>query len=335
MVTYEAPFTHWSDFSFTNLADFTFEYMAEPSHALELSADIILAPVTDNSARCHYIITPELVAYSKEFARVLDMMFKMRLFRRIEYCTGEDLDNIWGRIYERRRLYGESDDDYRKRLQIFLLQIAGSGTKGSVEEIISIICGVPNSCRIDTYWPGLCRIYITKDSARINARARRDLINLILPDTLAAGIDYRFYIPYYDLAADINIQGPTYNYLAADIALRDKARTELEADLILGSRHYEELEASIYLTSTAKAFLSASIAMQDEFQAEAKADIALSGRDDTPLEAGIGLMGQETTTFEAYLRLTEDYQAPLDADICLQGRRLRPCEARIILELTT
>jgi hypothetical protein len=335
MVTYRAPISHWSDWTFADLAGFTFEYMAEPSHALELSASIVVTPVTDNSARSLYIITPRLIALAKEFANVLSFMHRMRLFRRIEYAVGTDLDDIWGEIYERRRLYGESDDEYRKRLQIYLLQVAGSGTKAAVEEIISIICECPNSCRIDTYWPGYCRIYITKDSARVLARARTALIDLILPDTLAAGIDYRFYIPYVDLDADMALMGPDYNYLPADIAIEGPNNSELNLDLIIGSRSDNPVDADIYLIGTTTTNLRSSVVVRDKTESLLDADVFLSARHDNSLDADVCVSGRVETDLRAYLMMFADTQSEVDADIALQARRLRPMEARIRLEAVT
>jgi len=335
MVTYRAPFSHWSNWTFADLASFTFEYMAEPSSCLELSATIVLSPVTDNSARSFYIITPRLIALAKEFARVLSFMEKMRLFRRIEFAVGSDLDDVWGEIYERRRLYGESDADYRKRLQIYLLQIAGSGTKAAVEEIISIICECPDSCRIDTYWPGYCRIYITKDQARANARARRSLIDLILPDTLAAGIDYRFYIPYIDLSADILLHGPDHNYLTADVALEGAVKSEVDASIVLGSRHADDLAADIYLIETTEKPLVAYAALQDTSESPFDINMALSARHDQSLSSDICVHGPVETPLVARTCLLVDTQSELEADIVLQSRRLRPVEARIRLEAVT
>ena len=167
MVTFRAPFSYWADYTFASLAARTFADLAEPSTVIELSADMVIAPEVDTSPRQYHLITPQLVALANQFAYVMDLNYKMALLKRIEFATGQDLDIVWGRTYELKRRYGETDDKYRKRLQVYLLQIAGSGTKAAIEEIISIICEWPNSCRVDTYYPGFCRIYIIKDNARI------------------------------------------------------------------------------------------------------------------------------------------------------------------------
>lgn len=331
MVTYRAPFSHWAGYTFADLAGFTFAHMVEPSRCLTLAADIVLAPVTDNSPRQNHIITPQLIAIANQLAYVMDLNYKMGLLKRIEFVTGNDLDEIWGQVYGQRRRYGEGDDEYRKRLQVYLLQVAGSGTKAAIEEIISIICEFPNSCRVDTYWPGYCRIYITNAYARLKARDRLDLINLVLPNTIAAGVDYRLYIPYVDLSADIVLCGPAYTNLMADEALQGQANRTIDASIFLASRHDESIAADVVLAAINFVNLPVSIAIQGEVRGSLDANIALQGQVSKPLTADEALQGQVETTFAAYERLYADVRTDLDADIVLQANRLRPIEARMKL----
>jgi hypothetical protein len=331
VTTYRAPFSHWADFTFAELAEYPFELLAEPSHVLELSASIVLAPLTDDSPRKNHIITPRLIALANQFSYVLDLNYKMGLLRRIEFATGHDLDDVWGRIYEVRRRYAETDDEYRKRLQVYLLQVAGSGTKAAVEEIISIICEWPNSCRVDTYWPGYCRVYITNAYARQKARDRQALIDLVLPNTLAAGVDYRFYIPYVDIPADIVLQGPELCELPADIALQSTSQVSLDTSLVLGIRHTDELEADIRLAYANLSYITSRLALRDEVQEPLEAQMALMGEVQTSFEASEALMGAVENSFDAYARVQAEAQTPLSADMWLQGKRLRPIEARINL----
>jgi len=335
MVTYRAPFSHWSDFSFAELADRSFAWLAEPSHVVTFTADMILSPVTSNDARSNWIITPQLLAYANEFAYIMSLTYKMGLMRRIEFATGEDLDDVWGKIYGVRRRYGEGDEAYRKRLQIYLLQLAGSGTKAAIEEIISIIVGRANSCRVDTYWPGYCRIYITDSLARVKARANLDLINLVLPETLAAGIDYRFYIPYYDLPADIALQGVEYLSLPASEALQGESRCTFTASAVMAKRSDVSIDADLVLGGVTKSEILADIALKDRVDTSLGASEVLSGRVEFYIAADMALQGPSEMTFKAYERVVADIHTTLDADLALQGRRLRPFEARIMLEEST
>jgi hypothetical protein len=331
---YRAPFSHWSNFTFAQAAGFTFEWMAEPSHLSALSADIVLSPLTDLSPRQHYIITPQIKAIANQLSYVTDLNYKMALLKRIEFVEGADLDRIWGDVYKVKRRYGEADDAYRKRLQVYLLQLAGSGTKAAIENIISIIVEYPNACRVDTYWPGHCRIYISDGMARIKARARLDLINLVLPDTLAAGVNYRFYIPYYDLAADLALMGPDYNYLTATGALIGEERLPLDARLIMATRHDEPLDADIVVGGVTYTPLVSDIALRHESLYDLPARLALAGPHPFDLAASEALSGAVETPCVASMRLWSGIQTELDADIAMQANRLRPIEARIHLVIS-
>ena len=332
MVTYRAPFSHWAGKTFAELASLSFALMAEPSHCLSLSASIVLAPITDNSPRQNHIITPQYRAIAKQLAYLMDLNYKMRLLKRIEFATGTDLDNIWGTVYELRRLYGESDGTYRKRLQVYLLQLAGSGTTHALEEIISIICEVPDSCRVDTYWPGYCRIYITNYYARKKAIERLDLIDKVLPNTLAAGVDYRLYIPYAPLSAEMLLQGPVKTTILADVALQDTCKLTLSASIFLAKRQDASLQASMVLATIDTVRLWATETLQDEVTKRLDADVVLQAEHQCELQADEALQGRADLTFNAYERLQADVQHSLDADIALQGNRLRPLMARMRLE---
>lgn len=277
------------------------------------------------------MVTPQLVSYAKQLAYIASLTIRMGLLRRIEFAVGTDLDLVWGRVYELRRLYGESDDVYRKRLQVYLKQLAGSGTKPAIEEIVSIINEWPNSCRVDTYGFGYCRIYVTNSLARIKARARLSTINSVLQDTVAAGIDYRFYIPYWDLRADIALQGPAPNYLSADVALSDEVTTGVDASIVMASIAVNELDADIVLGSIEQSTFPARLALQEDLPYNLPADIALSSRHDSSLLADEAIMGEETATFRAYECILAESQSDLTADIAMQGIHFRPVEARIKL----
>lgn len=326
-----ASFAHWLNSTYAELAAHTYEWLANPNVELTLSASIALAPVTNVSASANFIITAELQAYANQFSYLYDKTYEMGLLRRIEFVQGKDLDNIWGKIYEVKRLYQESDDNYRKRLQVYLLQLTGSGTKRAIENIISIIVERPSSCRVDSY-PGFCRIYLIDGRSRIKARERLDLINLVLPDTLAAGIDYRFYNPYHDLPAYMALHGPVLSGLPADVALQDTAKLSLDAHLNLAARSSVLLDMDIVLATSPQTPLKAYMALKDRVDSELVAHEALSASIQNPLDASEALCGEYDLTLKAYERLQAEAMLDLNADIALQANRLRPLEARMMLE---
>jgi hypothetical protein len=225
--------SHYAEMTLEEMGDFGLEWLSNPSVATSLSASIVLAPMTNESSSANRVIDPLITALAKQFSYLYDKTYEIGLMRKIEFAKGTDLDTLWGNVYQVKRLSGESDDNYRKRLQVYIKQLTGSGTAPACEDIISIIVECPNSCRIDTYWPAFCRIYITDARARKKARQRASLIALIAPQMLPAGVTYRFYVPYYDLEANIALLGRDDSILSATVLLQDESQFGLFASIYL------------------------------------------------------------------------------------------------------
>jgi hypothetical protein len=327
------PFSRWSENTFDDVSDFTFQFLAEEGISkTSLQASMVLAPLTVSVFDANRIITAQLTAYAKQFNYIYDKTYLMGLLRKIEYVTGTDLDNIWGRIYGVKRISGEPDEKYRKRLQIYLLQVGGSATKPSVERIISIIVGRPNACRVDTYWPGYCRIYITDSLARENARDRLDLINKILPDTLAAGVTYRFYNPYFDLDADIVLHGPEKLEVPVDLLLSSKATSSIEAGIMLVLRSSTLLDSDLVIAADTRSDVRSYMALRDLVSTDLSASEVLKGLNYSELSATQASSAPTPVPLASYERLVWQNDLEIEADVAVQDNRLRPIEVRIRLE---
>lgn len=116
-----------------------------------------------------------------------------------------DLDII-GEVYHLRRLVGETDDNYRKRLSTQTSVLIGHGTKASCEAIIDQVTGVVG-CNIITGTPGTIKITFDNDIAMRSAFSLRDTIEFIIPDMIAAGITWTFYTPICDLPITMALLG--------------------------------------------------------------------------------------------------------------------------------
>ncbi len=131
------------------------------------------------------------------------------LFNKIEYAKGSDLDEHWGRIYDLPRLTGETDEDYRARLQNYVRVLTGSGTIPAIQAVMDSLIGSPGSTRIESRWPGRAIIDFNSVDAMRLANARRTLLDSVLPGMFAAGIDYELIIPYVDVYLRAAIKGDT------------------------------------------------------------------------------------------------------------------------------
>ena len=116
-----------------------------------------------------------------------------------------DLDVI-GEVYHTRRLIGESDEHYRKRLITQTNVTIGCGTKQNCEDIVdSIIDGTGST--VTTGPPATVRITFDNDDAIRSAGIRRTLLESIIPNMLAAGITWTLYTPLIDYLLSVGFLG--------------------------------------------------------------------------------------------------------------------------------
>ena len=176
------------------------------------------------------------------------------LFNKIGYAKGSaesqnsilpSLDDVWGRLYELPRLTGESDDNYRIRLQTYVKVLTGCGTVPACQEVLDFLIGYPGATRITSLWPARALIdFIDVDAMRA-ARSQISLLNSVLPGMFAAGVDYELLLPYLD------------SYITAFV----KGDTDKESYIRAAVQTENELSSSIYaLIATERRINSALIA---------------------------------------------------------------------------
>jgi hypothetical protein len=124
----------------------------------------------------------------------------------IENANGSELDEWWGKLYNTNRRVLESDDDYRKRLQLVANILKGSGTKSNLEAIIDHIIGEPGATTVKTYWPGTVDISFNDSGGRI-AKSKLSLLNYVIPHAIAVGMTYRIPLPFIDYYMDVLMRG--------------------------------------------------------------------------------------------------------------------------------
>ena len=127
----------------------------------------------------------------------------------IEYATGDDLDSIWGEVYELPRRTAETDDSYRDRLKNYTNTLIGCGTKANCQAIVDHVTGYVGSCEMTSYYPANVRIEFNDDMAARAAYEKSSLLNLMIPQMLAGGVTYDLLFQYTDLLMTTRMFGPS------------------------------------------------------------------------------------------------------------------------------
>ena len=171
------------------------------------------------------------------------------LFNKIEFAKGESdgflpsLDDVWGKIYDLPRRTGESDHDYRVRLQTYTKVLTGSGTAQASQEVLDFLIGLPGATTVQSVWPAQAKIEFNSVDAMRLATQKLDLLNSVLPGMFAAGVDYSLQLFYLDCYVRAAIRGDaTLSYISrAAIATDNELVCGIDA-LVAYSR---ELAAAI------------------------------------------------------------------------------------------
>ncbi len=180
--------------------------------------DVILRPSYDATIPSTSVIDAIVWSYATMLDGVWRQMETMSNALKLEHAMGTDLDVAWGQIYDLPRTYGEDDTDYRDRLKTRTSIIKSSGTKESCETIIDSILG-ENITEITSRYPGTVDISFGTDENMRIAKSRKNLLDVLIPQMLAAGISYNLLLPILDYYMDTLMLGPLNIYLNSDMML--------------------------------------------------------------------------------------------------------------------
>lgn len=264
------------------------------------------------------------------------------LFNKITYAKGStqvdnsiipSLDDVWGQIYDLPRLTGESDDDYRMRLQTYVKVLVSCGTAPACQEVLDFLIGYPGSTRLTSLWPARVLIDFADVAAMRSARSRSSLLNSILPGMFAAGVDYELLLPYLDSSITATIQGDTETagYILAAIATTNELgigigaliafetyldiaiRSSIQADRVLAG----SMRAAVMIDQLIEPSVAAAIRGEPEQTISLYGAIAI--QNDLPCGHRAAIMGEaESGSISIYAAIARDFErrAGLLARIC-------------------
>lgn len=249
--------------------------------------------VTARIVKPVYAIPPVIDSIAYGLAKRFDLLQQgiqsFALFNKIQYATGQSdglrpsLDDVWGRLYDLPRLTGESDDDYRKRLQTYVKVLTGSGTVPNTEDVIDILIGVTGA-RVTSIWPGRAHLDFETIEAMRAARTNKALLDSVMPGMFAAGVDYDLIIPLLDHYVAAYVKGDCIRNIQIGAAIAIDAYLTHQTDAIVAIN--PELSAAIaaYAAKDFTSYTRLRAAIQCEVSAAVDQIAAIQANRDLAIE---------------------------------------------------
>lgn len=213
------------------------------------------------------------------------------LFNKIEYATGKrdsilpSLDDVWGVLYNLPRLAGESDFEYRKRLQTYIKALIGSGTIPACQEVIDILLDMPGVTIIKSVYPARAVITFRDANAIRVARDRIELLNNTLPGLFAAGVEYDLKLTLVDSYITAYVRGDATAEYAIRAAIRSDAECSTAISATVAWQRTEasgilvafctQRDATSYIQSTIRAERDLSARLYAAIQSQPIAELSL------------------------------------------------------------
>jgi hypothetical protein len=166
-----------------------------------------LVPAYELTVPSTSVLNALVWSWAETFDAVWRQMDTMATAMKLESAQSTDLDLAWGQIFDLPRIVGEDDTNYRDRLKTRTLILNSSGTKANCENIIDSIIE-KDSTSVNSRYPATIDITFSTVSAMRIARSKLNLLNLLIPQMVASGINYNLYMPYIDYYCDTMINGP-------------------------------------------------------------------------------------------------------------------------------
>ena len=178
-------------------------FMASPETSY--AASVIMIPMIEDRLPTDSIISTLICSWAAEFNTSYQRIAESAKTINLSYADTTDLDIIGG-VYHLYRRVNESDDSYRKRLRVQTNVILSFGTKAACEAIIDNANGI-SGCEILTGIPGTVRVTFDNDVAMRAAYTNRSALEVVLGDSLLAGITWALYTPIKDYTINMALLG--------------------------------------------------------------------------------------------------------------------------------
>lgn len=227
---------------------------------------------------------------------------------KIEYASGSSLDNDWGEVYNLPRLTGESDADFRARIQTYTGVLTGSGTPGNVIPLLNFLIGKKTGIELYTRWPA--QVIVTGSTVDVLRAINqyRSRLDSVLPGLFAAGVDYTVLTPY----AEYNVIAHCAGDRAELVDILAVVRADIGLDL--------DIEAAVAKTDTLNLDIEA--AVQADLYLPIRARAAVVGHPYLDLGVEAAVVGHPYLLLDIEAAVQVDQLLEVDMEAAIQADRL-------------
>lgn len=239
------------------------------------------------------------------------------LANKIEYAAGSDLDDQWGNVYSLPRLSGESDNDYRTRLQTYVGVLTGSGTVPNVTPILNFLIGQQSGIVLETRWPA--QVFITGDTME-TLRAidqHRARLEAMLPGMFAAGVDYSLVVPFIEWTTVAQVSGDRTLDLLAIAAIRSDVSLSLSTVAAVAVEQSESVDAVAAIQAERNLYIQSRAAVRAVLDENFYAVAAIQADQSLPLSGVAAIRADRSLSLSGVAAIRSDVELQLETEAAI------------------
>lgn len=212
-------------------------------------ADAIIVYDADDPRVSESFINTFWWAYGDQYQKV-DREIQMMVHRlKLDYATGDDLDEYWGPVLGIRRRALEGDEDYRSRLAIHIRTVTSSGTSANIRAVIDRITGYAGGSVLETFSPAYLKLsWANAEIAKI-AETKNTQITSAMDRAVAAGVSWSTGYPYAEYDIDYTSEGTEVVTYSASVAVAKRRGVQYWATTGLWEAGSETYDADVMIYS--------------------------------------------------------------------------------------
>jgi len=266
------------------------------------------------------VINTLLDSYIDQFNKIMQKIQAASGNMKIEYASGEALENKWGRVYNMPRKPEETDTEYRSRLISYEQSVLGSGTAQSVKNALNLATkGTKTRLLV---LPGKIYIYFDDDAQRRKAKEIQASLPDILQMSVAAGVQAYVYLNYIDLVMGLTIlkKNIAVTYRMSPLIAK-RLTAQYTCNLISIIRKTKTYTANVILKKSCTVSIPMHMALKKTCQELYDLDIMMLKQIALPYNLDVVVQKQNITlTYTEKIQIQKTIMRPYQMKMLLAGR---------------